>query len=257
MTAIIVYSLPQVVNLTMAPTPGANLMNYASIRSDFRVTKGVTTEIHFFVRNVDRQPVVVATPRVVITTADGGTLLLEKTLVEVDPVKAIWMLSLRAEEVVNWPMGSANFRVLLDRADDHVELYTDRGYGQQGSIEVAAGPYPDVRAPLEVTKDYFYPLDNRLFTGALPGGMGLVVPSTLHGFALYGEEFVGDIIIQASLEDQPSVSDTDWFAATSITMTEEFPITGAIYLDAAGAFKWVRVVVNLVSGNFTKVLYQN
>ena len=129
MTATIsVYKLPQVVNLTLAPTSGAILMNYSATRSDYTVAKGITTEIHFFIKNTDREPITFTngeTLQIVITDFKRTRTLLTKTLVLVDPVRSIWKLTLSKEEVADWPLATLSYSMVVNRGDDTVMLYLE------------------------------------------------------------------------------------------------------------------------------------
>jgi hypothetical protein len=86
MTASInIFNTPQVVTLTLGgPNTGATLMNYPVNRTDFKLIKGVTNEILFFVKDTDRHPVTVSNLanaglqdiRIIITNPFNECLLL-------------------------------------------------------------------------------------------------------------------------------------------------------------------------------------
>ena len=68
--------------------------------------------------------------------------------------------------------------------------------------------------------------------------------------------FVGNIVIQGSLEGKPT--DDDWFdiVTASITGTAPLGITTTTSKNFAGDFVWVRAVVpTFTSGNINRVLF--
>ncbi len=258
MTATIsVYKLPQVVNLTLAPTTGAILMNYSATRSDYRVVKGITTEIHFFIKNIDREPVTLAdgeTLEIVITDQKRTHTVISKTLVLVDPVRSIWKLTLTKEEVADWPIAHLSYSLVVNRADDTVMLYLDRGYGGYSELEVQAGPFPEPRKPDEFTVADFVERDGARYSGAIRASVDQTFPQLAFSTAFYSNGFIGRVSIQATLDEQPDAEDEMWFDETSMVIDEEN--TGVIAMNAIGAYTWLRFVVQAESGEITKIILQ-
>lgn len=259
MTATIsVYKLPQVVNLTLAPTSGAILMNYSATRSDYRVVKGITTEIHFFIKNIDREPVALdegETLEIVITDLKRTRTLLAKTLVLVDPVRSIWKLSLSKDEVADWPIAHLSYSLVVNRAtNDTVMLYLDRGYGGYSELEVMAGPFPEPRQPDVFLTADFTERDGHLYSSAVRASADQTFQQLAFTTAFYSSEFMGRVVIQASLDEQPDAEDEMWFDHEFMEIDE--PNSGIIALTAIGGFSWLRFVVRADAGEITKVLLQ-
>ena len=60
-----------------------------------------------------------------------------------DPSKGVWMLSVTASDINDWPLGYLKYSIVGDRASgDQVMLYTDRQYGPYSNLKVLEGPYP-------------------------------------------------------------------------------------------------------------------
>lgn len=258
MTASInIYKLPQVVNLTWAPTVGDNLMNYSATRSDFKLLKGITNEVHFFIKNTDRE----ATPlnvgdvlEVVITDQKREHNFLTKSVVLVDAPKAIYKMTLTKEETQDWPLGTLSYSVLINRSGvDRIMLYNDRGYGAYSTIEVLSGPFAEPRTPLTVPLDEFLTVDFKLMSGAYAGGGATAIVNPAHSVNFYVTDFTGKVTLQASLDEQPGQDDSMWFEASSFE-TEDY--TGPIYVFSAGNYLWVRFVVEKTDGTFEKVVLQ-
>lgn len=259
MTASInVFKLPQVVNLTLAPTTGANLMNYSATRSDFKVMKGITTEIHFFIKNTDREPVAFGdgdTLEIVITDQKRTRELLVKTLVLDNAARSIWKLSLSKHEVADWPLDTLSYGLVVNRAvGDRVMLYLDRGYGAYSELLVVSGPYPDARIPDEFDVANFIERDGLFYSAAIPASVDPTFPQTAFSAAFYAEDFKGEITIQATLDEQPDAEDEMWFEATKTTL--ESVTSGTHALHAIGAYNWIRFVVRPVEGDISRVVLQ-
>ena len=259
MTASInVFKLPQVVNLTLAPTIGANLMNYSATRSDFKVMKTITTDVHFFIKNTDREPVTLEdgeTLEIVITDQKRTRELLTKALELVDPVRSIWKLSLSKEEVADWPLATLSYSLLINRAaGDQVMLYLDRGYGGYSELLVLAGPHPEPRQPDEFDVSEFISRTDTLYSSAVPASVDPTFPQTAFSFAFYATSFKGRLTIQATLDEQPETDESMWFDATALDVTED--ATGIVALHALGAYTFVRMLIRTDVGEITRVVLQ-
>ncbi len=285
MTASITsYNMPQVAKLTLGGATGAFLMNYPVNRTDFILTKGVTTEVHFFVKDVDRKPVTITdmansgitAVRIAITDEDTDTLWLGSQQVPapsgdksvlvpapgIAPSKGVWMLKLENTDIADWPLGRMRYSVTLDRATDQVMLYTDRGYGTYGSLEVQSGPFP---FPPEATTIYPNEMLNlsgsSIYSGSYPAAAQVGNPSGLQSAVFHMTDFKGTFTLQASLENEPSTADSDWFPAeiankqfiidtfgayqiANSTIMFNAPVTGPMHVQVLGNYMWMRFVVN-------------
>ena len=72
--------------------------------------------------------------------------------------------------------------------------------------------------------------------------------------AFYSNEFMGRVVIQATLDEQPDAEDEMWFDQEFMEINE--PNSGIIAMTAIGGFSWLRFVVRTDSGEITKVLLQ-
>ena len=93
------YNIPQVVNLTIPGSlqyEGTMLNNYPVLRTDFRLVRGVTNEIVFFVRDLDRKPVALPTDNtltIFIVDTKTDTILMSRDLTIVDLAKGIYQFA--------------------------------------------------------------------------------------------------------------------------------------------------------------------
>ena len=239
--------------------------NYPINRTDFNLVKGVTTEILFFIKNIDRKIVVLeeGTPHVVVQNVHDQTIMLDVPLSIYDINRGLWQMRVLKTDVQDWELGFYRYSVVVNRDQgDQVMLYTDRAYGPYSNLRLLDGPYPD---PIEATtvprEEFTYKADSKLYSGAFPGAAKVRNLSGLHSAVFnYNPEFMGTITVQASLEDQPSQDAVDWFDVQS--MTFETPNSDSPYLmQFTGNFLWVRFVVTELdphsTGKFQSVVYRN
>jgi hypothetical protein len=273
MTATInVFSMPQVVTMTFAPTYGDGLMNYPVNRTDFTVPKGLTTEIHFFVKDVDRRAVNLANsnavPTAVIVDTHRQKTLLERDMDLINPTKGLYMLTLEPSDVVDWPLGQLEYSVIVERENGtKVFLYTDRDYGPYSALKVVHGPYATPKEAIEIPADQFTPQSfnymnqfPEYIAGAFQGAAQVGNISGMQSAVFHMTGFIGNLLIQGSLEDQPSSNDSDWFNVNTATFSE--PTDGPIYMDAIGNLVWVRFLVQVLgfdtfANTFQGVTYRN
>lgn len=296
MTATIeIYSFPKVVTLTLGGNTGGSLMNYPINNTDFTLVKGVTNEILFFVKNVDRQPITtsslinagITSLRMVITDQHNHQLLLGKSdpilngvdksvLVPytlADPSKGVWMFTASSNDIVDWPLGNLRYSVVGDRAQgDQVMLYTNRSYGPYSSLEVIEGPYPMPADAIVITPDMMVNTNvvgaaTIMTSGSFPGAATVGNISGMHSIVANFSDFTGGIMVEATLENQPSQNPSDWFLATVVSptagivdvriVTFNSPTNGPVYLSLLGNYTYVRFTVKPLDGSLISIAYRN
>jgi len=269
-------------------------MNYPVNRTDFKLTKGVTTEVMFFIKDVDRKPVTISQMsntgvtalRVVITDENTGDLLLgtqtpfdpnavvdaKSILVPapgITPDKGVWMLKLDKLDIVDWPLGMLRYSIIMDRTDDQVMLYSDRGYGPYSQLQVLNGPFPAPREAETILPGDMVFLGPSRYSGAYRGAANVGNISGQHSIVAKLTGFKGSITLQGSLENSPSQNDADWFYAnvtnsmsgtiTNGTVTFNSPTDGPVYIAAIGNYMWMRFIVHEAmdaAGTFNSIDYR-
>lgn len=254
---VTVYSVPQVVNLTVPETtgPGADRMNYPVNRTDFRIVRGVTNEIEFFVRDIDRKPVDVDDGVISIHVMDRRRRreYLTRPLTVTDAARGLYRLAVAPEEVADWPMEELTWTVTVRRPDgSDIILWTDRDYGPHGFLTVTDGPWPEPLPPVTLLAESLLLRNDWLVSEAVAGAVTLDVPDAVHSLAAYLTGFVGTILVEGSLVAQPSTEDTDWFEAERVEVTA--PATETRGITVIGRLAWMRVRIRQLSGSVEKIL---
>lgn len=179
----------------------------------------------------------------------------------VNPAKGVWLLRLKATEIVDWPLGYLRYSVIADRVGgDQVMLYTDRGYGPYSNLMVLQGPFPAPREAETIYPENMIWLDTSsvmgpffLQSGAYKGAANVGNLSGLQSAVLQLDGFKGYVTIQGSLEDTPTQDDSSWFDANIThtmngtvangTVTFATPTDGPVHIAFQGNYLWVRFKV--------------
>jgi len=241
------FDIPIIVNLVLTESyVGAPvLMNYPINRTDFRLIRGVPNVIQFFIRDIDRQyvttPLANATLTINIVDTNAQKLLLERDLCVVNSATSLYSLSTQPTDMLYWPSGYLAYSVLVTRSDGTQSLlWTDRDYSPYGFIHMTDGPLPGPVKPIILDPSTFYPDTGYNYSSPVPGTASYGYPNGLQTFSIYTTNFTGNVIIQATLVEQPSTSVQDWFQVTVANFNNSNGVTA---VNVEGNFLWLRVAV--------------
>ena len=260
---LIIFDIPQVVNLTYPANfsfVGPMMNNYPVLRTDFRLVRGVTNEVIFFIRDIDRKPVSLAmgdSLTINIVDPHTQTLLMSRALTVFDLDKGIYQFATLPAEMDTWPTGPVRWSVSYTRhSGGTIMMWTDQSYSPYSSLYVtespSGGPAPTLTIPwssfslLTGASYYNGPLAGAAQDGYL-NGMQTFVPTMV--------DFTGTVEIDASMVTQPDMSaeSPDWFSISSTVYTA---FTGNDTYDLTGNYLWLRILVILTSGSVTQVTYK-
>jgi hypothetical protein len=191
----------------------------------------------------------------------------------IDPAKGVWLLTLKATDIVDWPLGYLQYIVIGDRASgDQVMLYTDRAYGPYSGCEVIHGPFPRPVEAYSITPEDCINQGHSLYSGAYRGAAQVGNLSGIQSAVIQLTDFTGSFSVQASLENEAPVTDSDWAAAnittasngTVVDGTVNFvapnAVTGPVFVQFEGNYMWVRFIVHtamLSTGKWTGIDFRN
>jgi hypothetical protein len=206
------------------------------------ITNTVTTSVTYFSNVVTLDPSV-------LVPAPG-----------IDPAKGVWMLRLKATDIVDWPLGFLRYSVIADRiGGDQVMLYTDRGYGPYSSLLVIDGPFPMPNEATNVTANSMVMLGQSLQSGAYAGPAQVRnlsgLSSVVYHMGGVGDGFTGSVTIQGSLDNSISQNDADWMPVEITDSTGQGTISGGTItfntpptltdfnVTVRGNYMWLRFIV--------------
>lgn len=260
---VMVFNIPQVANLVYPGSlqfEGKMLNNYPVQRTDFRLVRGVTNEIIFFVRDIDRKPVVMAVDdslTINIVDTRNDTLLMSRDLTAWDLAKGIYQFATLPSEMDTWPSGPLRWSMAFNRGGiDTVMLWTDQTYSPYSSLVIIESPTPGPAPTISfLWADMSVLIDGLYYSSSLPGAAQDGYVNGIQTFVLALDDFTGTVRYDGSLVAQPdpSVSSPDWIELLS----EDFDaVTETHVTNLLGNYLWLRMVVTLVDGTITRVDYK-
>lgn len=244
MSVVHSYDLPQVVQLGTGL--GSRNMNYPVNRADIYLAKYVRNDVDFFLKDIDRRPVVTTeTPILRIAGRRDGILMLTIPLALEDGVKARYRAVIDGAALADWPIDTYTYAVTMRALDGSERLvYTDRGRTEIGFVEVRQGPIPPQATAIEIPGTDLIMRDGFLYTGAYPGAARVGNLSGIMTAAVYGNHFTGEVTVQGSLDDMPSLDDLDWFDVATFSASD---LTGVDAFTFEGNLTWVRFKIRDLS----------
>jgi hypothetical protein len=255
MAGVILFSLPQVVQVVQPSNPAGGVMitSFHHTRSDFKVFWNVDNDIDFFIRDYDRKIKSVGqdTYSIMITNPKTGKLLSQVALTVVDPAVGHLRLTLTAQDSILLPIGTLRYSIIRNAAGKNTLMFTDRDHGPQSTLEVKYGPIPAQIEPEIITHADFATIDGSLRAGAFQGPSILSDASNMRTFLISCRELTGQIVFEASLTETPPSTASDWFVAHQEPFLN---YTGCRTVNLEGNYSWVRLVLVEITGSMTEIL---
>lgn len=255
MSAITIYSVPQVANLTVAGVNARMHMIIASTysRSTLRIFRRAQNDLDFLVRDIDRQPVAVAGSLTMLVFDDVGNTVLSKALVIENEERGHYRLGITADETLTLKAGLYNWTVKsTDSGDVERLMYTNQDYATRGIVEVSEGLLVPLEEPYTVTT--FTANNEFAYSEALPGANRVNNFSGNHSVVAHLVDFTGMIWVDTSLDSGTPTNDADWVETVARAFPE--PTTGNIVIPFNGNYNFVRFRVSTIDG-ITKLVYRN
>lgn len=265
MSSINLYQIPQVIQTTQA---GAVGVQSPTNKIDFDISKNVTTEIDFLLRNIDRKLIIDSTIVLIIHIIDqyDQSLKLQRTLAPINAGRGHYRLIIDPADIINWRTGYYSYSVVVERSNQtQVLVHSDQNRTQYGFLELKAGPIPPPKPPITLLPaDFFHrfggsPIVEYLESGAQKGAAQTDNRNGVHTCAVYSKNFTGVIRVQASLDNSAPSAEGAWFDVQDTLITLDAS-TGVSAISFVGSFMWVRIIQlpsPTNSGTVTKILLKN
>jgi len=228
-----------------------------------QVYKGIDNVLQFKLLNADQKPVDLAnyTPKFqafdeakqmivqhdgVQVTSDGST-----------PIKGLFKVTVTSNDLLNVKEQFLSYSIhLIDANQEAVITYVDPHFENNGSIKVSAEAFPgptdsySVSTFTMVTEDTPYWISETVT--AQPGING---NEALHTASVYTDSYVGNVVVQATLDNQ-IMGDTIWADIDTLTLTGNETEPSPINFN--GVFSHLRFKATADPANkISKVLVRN
>lgn len=259
MPSVNLYQIPQVINTTQAGGVG---VNSATNKVDFDVSKNVTNEIEFLLKDIDRKAVSLTSKTMVIYIVNQktNTVMLQKKLTVMNAPRGHCRLTISPSDIMDWDTGYYSYSITLLQDGQQTLVHQDQNRSQYGYLEVKQGPLPvpqsaTVITPQEMQLDFNdLGMFKKYISGAYEGAAQRDNRVGIHSVALYAKDLSGTFYIQASLENGVPTAIQEWFdVEITTTNTTNDPdvvnsryvfsnLTGVKNIQFQGSFMWVRFV---------------
>ena len=254
MAGIVLYSLPQIVQL-MIPTPnGATMItSFHHTRSDFKIFRDVSNPIDFYIRNYDRKIVTIMngeTYTISISNPKTGIVLLSRDFTVIDAVSGHLRLIITTQEAASFPIGNLVYSVLKTVSGITTLLFTDRDHGPQSGIEVKYGPILAAPKPYIVFPENFSVVDKGLRVGPFKGPATLAFGLSTITFTIAGASLIGSFAFEGTRSVNVPTNANGWSLISTTTLSN---LNGAQDVVIAGNYSWIRVHWIPTSGTLNQI----
>ncbi len=212
--------------------------------------RGVDNRIDFQVRNSDQKPQSITGLTVVFNlfAYESQELIMSRDCTIVDAAKGKVYVTITEGEALTLTPGFYTFSLYTLSNGVKSPLYGDSQFGALGRLELIGNVYGNVIPTETVTT--FVTESTYKVSSAIDAKPQLNNNSGLHTFAFYGTNYSGDVIIQASMDENTTTG--NWIDLATISLTN----SSISYKNIEGVWSWFRIKHIQSSGSLDKVLYR-
>jgi len=241
------------------PQTGISGTNYygRNIQEPFRIVKGVKTEIQFFIKQANGKAIKLRNKIIdgVVFKVTDNDIIISKRLKIIDEDRGIAMLTFNTVDVLPVSPGYYKMSLTVTDVDNQlIPIYLNETYEEQYVLEIIENHI--TASPNTVVIDNFSSNNNLLYSDQILSTAQSISTFGVSTIAIYGNNFTGNVKVQATLETVPNISswfDVDIDRVTGVKNYENF--TGIDAYVFEGKFYWIRFVIEQTTGNIDKILY--
>jgi hypothetical protein len=218
--------------------------------------KGVDNVVEFKVVNADQKAVDISTytPKV-YGFGEDKTMLIEKNGI-VSTTKGVFTVTITENDLLNIKQQYIGYNILLQNDDNKVLTYAHSNFDNDATMYINARTMPGPMATYAVTQFSETSVNSDVWASeSITAQPAINGNEALHTAAIYTDGYVGDVTVQATLDNQ--VTDgTTW--ATVSTLTFNGSETQPTPVNFNGVFSYLRFKTDADPANkITKVLVRN
>ena len=227
-----------------------------------QVYKGIDNALDFRLLNADQKPVDVTayTPKFVAFD-ENNQMILEKDGMILDDgsttTRGKFTITITENELLNVKQQYLSYNIYLQEADgDKVLTYSHSNFDNDATIFVNARTFPGPQASYSITQfEQEAPSVETWYSETVDAQPAINGNEALHTAAVYTASYTGDVIVQATLDNQVTES-TQWADVASLTFdgTETTPEP----VNFNGVFSHLRFKADANPADaITKILVRN
>lgn len=191
-----------------------------------QVYKGIDNVLEFRLLNPDQKPLDVDryTPKFVafdennqmVIEHDGVNLQVGDSTAYTK--KGLFSVTITENDLLNVKDQFLTYNIyLVDYDDTKVLTYANEWFESPGIIKVSSGAFPGAIKSTSVTFNAVYDTDG-WYTNILDAQPGINGNDALHTAAVYTDSYIGDVVVQGTLENQVG-NGTTWADIDTVTFT--------------------------------------
>lgn len=245
------------------------VLNEAGIATEYRpvyyrqlkIYKGINNVLEFRLLNSDQKPVSLSTytPKFVAYD-ENNKLVLEKTATIIDDFssaasKGRFNVTVADNDTLNLKGQYLTYTIYMvdSSSNSNVVTYNDAQFGSCGTIEIETCAFP---GPLDSYTVSTFTQDNTdWYSESIEADPAKNGNEALHTAAVYTDNYVGDVTVQATLENQV-IGTTNWADIATVTFSGSESTPTPINFN--GVFSHIRFKATAnPSEKITKVLVRN
>lgn len=225
------------------------------------IYRGIDNVLDFKVLNADQKPINIATYTPKFQAFDENNALvleIDGTLIVGDDsaaTRGLFKVNISESDLLNLTQQYLSYNIhLVETATSNAVLtYADTNFGMSGNIFVSDTAFPQPRTA--VTADTFIGEDAYWRTSVVAAEPGINGNEALHTAAVYTNSYVGNIVVQGTLENQ--VDDgTDWADISTVTFTGAETEPKAVNFNGVFTFLRFKATADPAT-KITKILVRN
>lgn len=239
------------------------IVEYRPVYSrQLQVFKGIDNVLDFRLYNADQRPIPMTnyTPKFVAYD-ENQVLVIEKDGVVQDDgsseIKGKFSVTITENELLNIKQQFLSYNIYLVDADSNKVLtYNHSNFDNDATIYVNAKTFPGPLATYQVTQfEQTEVGTDQWISETIDAQPGINGNEALHTAAAYTSSYIGNIVVQATLDNQVTES-TNW--ADIATMTFSGTETEPLPVNFNGVFSHLRFKTNSnPADKITKILVRN
>ena len=247
--------------VTLVANEAGFVTEYRPVYSrQIKVFTNIDNVLQFRVLNADQKPINIGnyTPKFQAFD-ENQNLIIEHDGVAIAgddsaAIRGLFKVTVTENDLLNVKSQYLSYAIhLVDANGDNVLTYADTQFNGNGTIYVDTKQYPAPKESTSVTT--FLPDNNNWFSSTIDAQPGINGNEALHTAVVYTSSYVGDVVIQATLDNVVTDS-TSWADIETLTFTgsESEPV----FKNFNGVFNHIRFKATASPADtITKILVRN
>lgn len=228
-----------------------------------KVYKGIDNTIQFRLLNADQKPVTIEDSPMFVAFDENQSKIIERACTVTDDstteTRGMFEVEITENDLLNIQQQYISFNIYLEATDGQRQVtYSNRNFDSMGIIYIDSRSYPGPKSAQELAS--FVEEDDYWVAGStdatkITASPGLNGNEALHTVAVYTNEFVGTVEVQATLDNQISGLN-NWTTVSTLTFdgTESEPVPA----NFNGVFTYLRFKASAdPADKITKILVRN